>query len=165
MGVGKNYVGERLAESLECKFLDGDIFVPKKMANKVARFSPLSQEDIDNYITEHLIPGIEKHLQPQSQSQPQQDLVVAQALYRKEHRDQIQRHFGQEENCKFILITAPLLTNLKRLLKRDKGFRWVVYALLNRPFFQSEGIFKTICNDGKNLSLWPRHLPQWSANS
>lgn len=91
MGIGKNYVGERLAESLQCDFVDGDIFVPKEMAAKVANFKPLSQKDIDDYVADHLIPGIEQHLS----KNPTEDLVIAQALYRKEHRDQIQNHFAK----------------------------------------------------------------------
>ena len=59
MGCGKNYVGERFSEELGYPFIDGDAFVPETMAEKVAKFKPLGQKDIDDFINNHLIPGVE----------------------------------------------------------------------------------------------------------
>lgn len=128
MGIGKNYMGEQLAAQMGCKFIDGDEFIPSKIAKKIMSFKILSLENLDNFVTKHLIPGIEERLQT--------DLVVAQALYRTRHRDLIRKHFG--EDCVFIQIKSSLRTNLKRLLTRKKGIRWALYGLLNRPFFKQK---------------------------
>jgi carbohydrate kinase (thermoresistant glucokinase family) len=137
MGCGKNYVGERLAKEKGCEFIDGDAFVPEAMIEKVSKFKPLGQQDIDNYVTNHLIPGVE------NRRQQGKELVVAQALYRAEHRLQIAQRV---RNCKFIYIDAPLTTNIKRLLGRKKGIRWTLYGLFNRIFFQKQGLTETIYN-------------------
>lgn len=115
MGIGKNYMGKRLAAQIGCEFVDGDTFISSEMAKKVASFKPLSLEDLDRFVTKRLIPEVEERL-PKGWIR---DLVVAQALYRKRHRDLIRKHFG--EDCVFIQIKASLKTNLKRLLSRKKG--------------------------------------------
>lgn len=88
MGIGKNYVGEKLAKHIGCSFFDGDTVIPPSMLKKVLNFKPLGAEDIDDYVTNHLIPEIENKYQ--------NELVVAQALYREKHRNQICAHFGEE---------------------------------------------------------------------
>lgn len=132
MGAGKNYVGERLADKLQCNFVDGDTFIPAEMANKVARFKSLTLQDIDSFVTDSLIPQVEA-------AYTGQPLVVAQALYRQQHRDQIANHFGNQ--CIFYRVKTPLLVNLKRLYSRENGFRWCLYGLSNFFFFQhSDGL-------------------------
>lgn len=138
MGCGKNYVGKRLADELGYPFIDGDAFVPTSMAKKVADFKFLNQQDIDNFVTEHLIPGVETAYDETL------GLVVAQALYRAEHRQQIREHFGNA--CQIVFVKTNLFTNLKRLLKRDQGFRWMLYGLCNRVFFQSKDFDQVIYN-------------------
>jgi len=135
MGVGKNYMGKQLAANIGCEFVDGDTFISPEMAKKVASFKRLSLKNLDNFVTKRLIPGIEKHVKRIGFLS---DLVVAQALYRKRHRDLVRKHFG--EDCVFIEIKASLLINLKRLFTRKRGIRWALYGLLNRPFFQTEDL-------------------------
>lgn len=142
MGSGKNYVGKKLAKKLGCNFYDGDDSIPPLMAKKVSEFNPLTEEDLDSFVENHLIPDVEEMLQKSS-------LVVAQALYRKKHRNKIKKHFS---NCCFIKIKAPLFLNLKRLWSRKNGLRWAIYGLLNLPFFQNEGIDQVI-NNGRKLNL------------
>jgi len=139
MGVGKNYVGKQLASNLDCEFVDGDDFVPQAMAKKVSRFKRLSMRDLNNFVLEHLIPAIE------TLHSEHENIVVAQALYRKGHRALIKDKFG--DDCVFIHIKVPLLTNIKRLLSREKGLRWALYGLINRPFFQSDGLKYSADND------------------
>jgi gluconate kinase len=143
MGAGKNYVGELLAEKLNCKFIDGDDFLPKELKEKIFKFKPLSKSDLNNFIKEHLIPKVEQ------QSYIHPDLVIAQALYRREHREIINKHFKGQ--CRFIKIKTPLVTNLKRLLTRKKGIRWALYGLINRPFFQGDDVFECMTiNNGES---------------
>tara|TARA_Y100001935_G_C17098730_1_gene404887 strand:- start:122 stop:583 length:462 start_codon:yes stop_codon:yes gene_type:complete len=138
MGCGKNYVGKRLAKELDCDFIDGDSFVPAQMADKVANFKPLSQKDIDDYVYDHLVPGILKSWKEGV------DIVIAQALYRKEHRDELDFLF--RDHIIFIYIKCPLFLNLKRLYSREKGLRWALYGLWNKLFFQTEGLKRVIHN-------------------
>lgn len=149
MGIGKNYMGEQLAADIGCEFVDGDSFISAGMAKKVASFKHLSLKDLDTFVTERLIPGISRlPLKPDHEGrlvwEKQTDLVIAQALYRKRHRDLIRQHFG--EDCVFIQIKASLRTNLKRLLERKKGLRWALYGLLNRPFFQTKDLKYSVDN-------------------
>lgn len=132
MGCGKNYVGERIAEQLRYHFVDGDSFISPEMKEKVSRFLPLTVGDIHSFVTKRLIPGIEDALHEHPDG-----LVVAQALYRTEHRAKIKNYFG--DRCQIVLIETDLWTNLKRLFQRDKGLRWVLYGLWNRMFFQNQG--------------------------
>ena len=138
MGCGKNYVGERLAKELDCDFIDGDSFVPESMARKVLSFKPLGQKDIDDFVYDHLVPGI------LSSWKEGDDVVIAQALYRKEHRDAIAFLFTG--HIVFVYIRCPLLLNLQRLWSRKKGLRWALYGLWNRIFFQTDGISHIINN-------------------
>lgn len=136
MGIGKNHVGEKLAQYIDCPFFDGDTVIPKSMIENVLIFKPLTAKDIDNYVTNHLIPGIEQRYK--------EKLVVAQTLYRAEHREQIRTHFG-EERVKLIWIPArPITEHFKRLLSRENGWGWVKYGLLNKPFFQNPSAYDDV---------------------
>jgi gluconate kinase len=129
MGVGKNYVGERLAKHLECEFFDGDTVIPKPMAKKVNNFKFLSPSMIEDYIRNHLLVEIRKKLKGK-------DLVVAQALYRKAFRNEVLKGLKGEE-VKLVYIPAPTFpVHMKRLLKRRRGPRWMVFCLMNKLFFQ-----------------------------
>lgn len=131
MGVGKNYVGEKLAAYIGCEFLDGDSVIPKATMEKVKNFKQLNVNDINDYVKINLIPAIEKKLEENA------NLVVAQALYRKEHRGLLEKYFGSK-NIK--LIWLPIIdhfSHLKRLFKRPNGTRWILYMLGNKLFFQN----------------------------
>ena len=133
MGVGKNYVGEKLASYLECDFFDGDLVAPQTMVEKVSKFKPLSQEDIDIYVSMCLVPSINDRLNSNFQ---QKNLVVAQALYREEHRLFIEQVFGKENVCFIWLPVVSQKQHFKRLLSRAQGWKWVAYSLFNKFFFQ-----------------------------
>ena len=138
-------MGKQLAANIGCEFVDGDTFISPEIAKKVASFKRLSLKDLDNFVTKRLIPGIEDHVKRIGFLS---DLVVTQALYRKRHRDLIRKHF--DEDCVFIEIKASLRTNLKRLLTREKGIRWALYGLLNRPFFQTKDLKYSVDNSKDN---------------
>lgn len=130
MGSGKTYLGKQEAEALGCKFLEGDECIPPAMAERVRAFKPLSKEMVDDYVRNHLLPAIVNAAR-------EGDVVVAQALYRREHRDSISARLRSEG----ISVTwgyphTPFWQNIRQLWARPRGFRWVLYWLLSKPFFQ-----------------------------
>jgi gluconokinase len=154
MGIGKNYVGEKLAARLGCKFFDGDLVVPAPMAEKVTNFKPLTPEDIDDFVYNHLISGIEKELSRET------DLVVAQALYLKTHRDAIRKHFGKE-NIKFVYLPVPsVFTHMSRLWSRENGSKWMLFGLFNKFFFEkpSKDVAVIINKTGGDLDSQIKNL-------
>lgn len=130
MGIGKNYVGERLASHLGCEFFDGDLVVPPSMVEKVVNFKPLSYEDIHQYVHKNLIPAIAEKVKPG------ESLVVAQALYMREHREAIQERLHDRNPQLVYLPVTSRLTHMKRLYSRDRGALWAAYGLWNSLFFQ-----------------------------
>jgi hypothetical protein len=64
-------------------------------------------------------------------------IVVAQALYLDEDRKWIEWFFTQlGYSVKFVWVKPPFLRNLKQIYSRPKGLRWVLYWLMNKPWFQ-----------------------------
>lgn len=129
MGSGKNYQGERLARKLGAQFLDGDTLLPPDLQARVKAFKPLTPEMLDRYIGEHVLPRLV--------ATKDQDLVFAQALYLRGHRKIIQvwlDHHGID--CQFNLVSVPWRQNMRQLWGRPNGARWVLYWLMNKPFFQ-----------------------------
>jgi len=59
MGVGKNYVGEKLAKHLGCKFFDGDDALSSHLKEKVANHRPLTVEEVKYFVKYDLIPQID----------------------------------------------------------------------------------------------------------
>jgi len=139
MGIGKNFVGERLADKLKCYFVDGDQFLTAEMQAKVKAFKPLTKQDLDVFMRE-LVKGVAGMYKGS-------DLVVAQALYRQEHRDWIKNELSKQNiSTTFVWIpVSSLLTHIKRLWSRS--FKWVLYGMFNKLFFQKPtGSFLTIHN-------------------
>lgn len=132
MGGGKNYHGTLLAKHTGANFLDGDTVAPPAMVEKVVNFQPLSREMVFDYIHNHLAKAIVE----KANNSPA-GLFVAQALYLNEDRLLLQETL---ENMGFIVdfvwIKPPFWQNLKQLLTRPKGWRWVIYWLMNKFFFQ-----------------------------
>lgn len=154
MGVGKNYVGERLARHLGCPFFDGDDVIPDWMMWKIEKFRILSLGELDRYTSKHLIPAI------YSRHELGKDLVVAQALYRRRHRRMIlegQGTLGSGLVGRVVpvwLKPPSTITHAKRLLGREHGFSWLVYALVTKPFFQKpdKGTAVIVNETGGDLS-------------
>jgi len=129
MGVGKNYVGEKLAKRLGCRFFDGDDAIPEWMRRKVRNFKFLTLGDLDEFVCENLIPAIGfLHA-------PGEDLVVAQALYKRRHRMGVVTSFRTE--VKQIYVAPPSFReHMRRLYGRRRGLRWMLYGLASKPCFQ-----------------------------
>lgn len=129
MGCGKTHRGKIYARGMGCDFLEGDDFIPWEMKARVAGFKPLSKEMLDNYVHNYLAPAII--------NQNSDDIVVAQALYLREHRAFLQAYL-ELHDYKVILerVPCPFWRNVKQLWARPNGFKWVLYWLMNKPFFQ-----------------------------
>lgn len=148
MGVGKNYVGERLANFLSCDFFDGDLVVPPEMVEKVVNFKPLTPEMIDDYVHNHLIPGIDVRF---DRANP---LVVAQALYFERHRQAIREYFGAEKTKLVYLPTPSVVTHMGRLYSRENGLRWAAFGLFNKFFFEKPTSDVEVIENKRNSDLF-----------
>jgi gluconate kinase len=130
MGGGKNYWGEKIAKEKGYTFLDGDTLALPEMAEKVSQFKPLNRELIEKFVDNMAIEIIEK-------MDGIDGLVVAQALYMGEDRAFLRLLLGGlGYKVRFVWVKTPFFQNMKQIFSRPKGFRWVLYWLMNKPFFQ-----------------------------
>ncbi len=130
MGGGKNYWGEIMAKQDGATFFDGDTVATPEMVARVSKFRPLSREIIEEYICV-LIAAITMKADDLG------DLVVAQALYCNDDREFIEEMLsGQGLRVRFVWVRTRFWQNLKQIYSRPKGLRWVIYWLMNKPFFQ-----------------------------
>ena len=132
MGGGKNYWGEIYAYQLNYHFFDGDTVATPQMMERVSKFKPLNKEIISNYLTILTSEIINRA------SVSSNGLVVAQALYNNKDRISLKEKIEAtgEFNVNFFWVHVPFLQNLKQIYSRPKGFRWALYWLINKPFFQ-----------------------------
>lgn len=130
MGAGKNYQGSKLAEALDLPFLDGDTALSPELATNVKSFKPLAPAQLEHFVHRDLFKAILKSASPNG-------IVVGQALYLREMRDRlIARLRGLGFAVEARRIKVPFWQNLRQLWSRPRGIRWVLYWLLNKPFFQ-----------------------------
>jgi gluconate kinase len=130
MGCGKSYHSSRLAWDLGWTVLEGDDCIPEEMAQRIKSFRPIPLEMIQSYLLDYLVPAIQT-------LDGHRGLVVAQALYRRDHRELVSQklqELGHEVELR--RIESPFLRHMKQLWGRPQGFRWVLYGLLSKPFFQ-----------------------------
>jgi len=130
MGCGKTYYGSRFANTYGFKFFDGDSVITPRMLEKVSKFKGISQDILEEYM-DVLSDSIA------DQMVDTECLVVSQALYRNKDRDSL-KLFLECLGYRVIMwwIKTPFLQNIKSLLTRKDGWKWVMYWLLNKPFFQ-----------------------------
>jgi len=130
IGVGKNYHGERLAQHLDYAFFDGDCAATAEMIDRVSKFQPLTREIITRYIQSLSVAIIMR-------ATKYRGLVVAQALYADQDRKKLADTLY---NCNYAVefrwVKVSMWQNIRQLLKRKDGLRWVWYWLINKPFFQ-----------------------------
>jgi gluconate kinase len=131
MGCGKSYFGRNIAKVWGLEFLEGDSLAPPEMVDRVKNFRFLPQEMLNKFIHVHLFEGIVK-----AAAGPRR-LVVAQALYNRESRARLRRQLEAVGfKVAMVHIKTPFWRNLRQILRRPKGFRWAIYWLLSKPFFQ-----------------------------
>lgn len=131
MGGGKNFWGENFSRSTGLPFFDGDTVVTSEMVERVSKFKPLTRDMIHNYIRV-LVNEIADRAEASSEG-----LIVAQALYNDSDRIFI-REFLKALGFEVELywVKASIWNNLKQIYSRKNGLRWVLYWLMNKPFFQ-----------------------------
>lgn len=130
MGCGKTYCGSRYAEKHGLKFFDGDTVVTARMMNKILHFKPITPAMLQEYM-EILAQAIADRMVDCDH------LMVAQALYLDENRKFLQtflQSLGFE--VKFWWVKVSFWRNIKNLLTRERGWKWVFYWLFNKSFFQ-----------------------------
>jgi len=138
MGCGKTYWGKEMARVMNADFFDGDDVLPPGMKDIVSKFRPLTKAMVDHYVHSWLAPAI---IDGRNKS-CKVHLFVAQALYLKEHRDYLEKHLKENGiRVTYWYIYVPFWQNVKQLWSRPRGFRWILYWLMNKPYFQKEGLY------------------------
>lgn len=130
MGGGKNYHGERLSFIFNLPFFDGDDVVTPEMIERVSNFKGLTREMIINYVNVLANTIADK-------ANESNGLVVAQALYFDEDRLFLKKFLEcLGFTVRFFWVRTTFWRNLKQIYSRKNGLRWVIYWLMNKPFFQ-----------------------------
>jgi gluconate kinase len=130
MGCGKTYCGSNFAKMHGFKFFEGDSVVTPRMLEKVIKFKPIPRDVLEEYM-DVLFNAIA------DQMDNTDNLVVSQALYLNQDREALKlflESFGY--TVKMWLVKCTWYQNIRNLLTRDNGWRWVYYWLINKPFFQ-----------------------------
>lgn len=130
MGCGKTYCGSRYAERHDIKFFDGDSVLTPRMLEKVSKFRPITRDILEEYM-DVLSDAIADQMVHCDQ------LVVSQALYSNEDRRSLQIFLEcLGYRVRMWWVRVPLWRNLQNLLTRQDGWKWVMYWLFSKPFFQ-----------------------------
>ena len=130
MGCGKTYCGKNYAERHDFKFFDGDSVITPKMMEKVAKFKPLTRDMIEEYM-DVLSDAIA------DQMGRCDHLVVSQALYSDEDRWLLKSFLESlGYQVRMWWVKCKWHRNIDNLLTRDKGWKWVLYWLFNKPWFE-----------------------------
>lgn len=130
MGCGKTYCGSQYAKRHNLKFFEGDSVVTPRMLERVSKFRPIPRSILEEYI-DVLSNAIA------DQAEGCDHLIVSQALYLNEDRESIKiflETLGYE--VRFWLVRVRMWRNFQNLLTRQDGWKWALYWLINKPFFQ-----------------------------
>ncbi len=129
MGSGKSHNARLQAERSGIPFLEGDDLVPPEMVARVLKFKPLTREMVSELVA-RLIEEIKVRV-------VRGDITVAQALYLDADRRLVDEELrAQGHEVVWFWVRAGFIRNMKQLLTRPKGLRWVAYWLSNKPFFE-----------------------------
>jgi len=130
MGCGKTYCGSRYAKEYGFKFFDGDSVIPPRMLERVSKFQSISRDMLDEYM-DVLSESIDEQMADCN------DLIVSQALYMDEDRRDLKvflECLGYKVRMWWVQV--PFVQNMQNLWTRPSGWKWVLYWLFNKPFFQ-----------------------------
>lgn len=132
MGGGKTYHAKKFAdENPDLLFIEGDNYVSTEMSARVQNFKLPTKAQIDNLVKVIAwvpVTDLTKNFK---------GVIICQALYLDEHRTWLIRQWenmGYEVTA--VWVKVPFWRNMKQLLTRSRGWRWVTYWLMNKPFFQ-----------------------------
>lgn len=130
MGCGKTYCGSRYAKRHGFKFFDGDSVITPRMLERVSKFKAISEDILEEYM-DVLADSIA------DQMVDNDHLVVSQALYRNEDRESLKiflECLGYQVRMWWVQVS--FWRNFQNLLTRKDGWKWALYWLINKPFFQ-----------------------------
>lgn len=132
MGSGKSHNARLQARYTGIEFIEGDdvvIFHPDVM-ERVVSFKPLTREMVirlTDSLIEQIVLTAKKH----------SAFTVAQALYFDEDRLRIETELTIAGHViSWNWVRPGFLQNMRQLLSRPKGIRWVLYWLMNKPYFE-----------------------------
>lgn len=130
MGCGKSYCGSRYAEGQGFKFFEGDSVLTPRMLARVSKFKSVNEEILQEYM-DVLADAIA------DQMEDCDNLVVSQAFYRDEDRKSMITFLeclGYQ--VKMWWVRTRTWRNIENLFTRPNGWKWFLYWLINKPFFQ-----------------------------
>lgn len=136
MGGGKTYHAQKsfvngMVDGPKPEFLEGDSVIPAEMLERVLAFKPLTPEMVTSYVKNNLYPAImdKFRLSP--------SVVVSQALYSDANRRELIMMLQHKDvEVTMVWIKPGFWRNLKQIWSRPNGLKWVLYWLINKPFFQ-----------------------------
>ena len=133
MGAGKTYwAKEYQTEHPQLWFIEGDELVPVDMQAYVKKFKLPTKDMVERLVLR--IANLPALTPVDSQCK---GFVICQALYRNGHREFLLNHWKRlGYNVQAVWIRVPFWQNIRQLLKRPQGWKWLAYWLLNKPFFQ-----------------------------
>lgn len=80
---------------------------------------------------------VSRILAPEIMERGKYGLIVAQALYTNADRVFLKKYLELHGfNVSFFWVKSSFWRNLKQIYSRPRGLRWVLYWLLNKPFFE-----------------------------
>lgn len=122
MGMGKNFVGELIAQKLGYTFYDGD----KAIRKGVDKLN--SPEGVHSFVKNGLIPAVKAQLETYP------NLVVSQALYFQKDREAISEEISKD--TRFVRVNCAPKNQTQRLLQRNSSENWLQYAAISKPYFE-----------------------------
>jgi adenylate kinase family enzyme len=134
MGSGKSYQAQSYAKRFDLPFFEGDDVVTPEM-RKCVLVRPIPKKVLEDFIFNCFVPEVINRA-----NENKGELVVAQALYSREHRRLVKDKI-EEAGLKvsFFCVNVPYSQNVRQLLTRPLGPAWVYYWLLSHFFFQRGG--------------------------
>lgn len=131
MGCGKSHLGRHFSKSWNLEFVEGDEHLPDDMKARVGKFLPPSKDMLDRMV-EKL-----KEEVASTAMNAKYGVLVSQALYRNSHREELYQYFkARGFNVDLLMIKVSWWQNIKNLWSRKRGFLWVLYWIISRPFFE-----------------------------
>lgn len=133
MGSGKSHLGKSCTPA-GAEFMEGDDWVPDAMKEAVRKFGRVTE-----LMRAHLVKRLKWAVRDKLMYSSTGCVAVSQALYNDNDRRELLDFWHNQ--CGFTVQAYYVKTgsrwqNMKQLLQRPNGWRWVAYWLASKPFFQ-----------------------------